>query len=46
MSKHEKKPLPAEQDPDEALTVDLPEAPLAPPDEEPPLQPDGYASGV
>lgn len=46
MSKNEKKPLPAEQDPDEALTVELPEAAPAPPDDEPPLRPDGYASGV
>jgi hypothetical protein len=46
MSKHEKKPPPAEQDPDEAVTVDAPEASPAPPDEEAPSQPEGYASGV
>ena len=46
MSKDEKKPLPAEQDPDEALAVDPPEASPAPPDGEPPSQPDGYGSGV
>ena len=46
MSKHEKKPLPAEQDPEDALKVDPPEASPAPPEEEPTSQPDGYHSGV
>ncbi|HNV42654.1 MAG TPA: hypothetical protein PKM37_13800 [Ornithinibacter sp.] len=46
MSKNEKKPTPAEQDPDEALVVDPPEASPKPPDEEPPSRPDGYGSGV
>jgi hypothetical protein len=46
MSKDEKKPTPAEQDPDEALIVDPPEASPTPPDDEPPLHPDGYGSGV
>lgn len=47
MSK-DKKPLPAEQDPDENLTVDPPKAAPAPPHEQPvpPPQPDGYGSGV
>ena len=46
MSENEKELLPAEQDPDETLTVDPPEASPAPPDEEPPSRPDGYGSGV
>ena len=46
MSENEKRPLPAEQEPDETLTVDPPEASPAPPDEEPPSRPDGYGSGV
>ena len=46
MSGNEKKPPPAEQDPDETLTVDPPEASPGPPDEEPPSRPDGYGSGV
>ncbi len=46
MSKNEKKQPPAEQDPDEDLTVNLPEASPVPPDHEPPLRPDGYGSGV
>ena len=46
MSKNEKKQPPAEQDPDEGLTVNPPQASPAPPDHEPPLRPDGYGSGV
>jgi hypothetical protein len=46
MSENEKKPTPAEQDPDETLSTDPPEASTAPPGEEPPSQPDGYGSGV
>ena len=46
MSNNEKKPTPAEQDPDEDLVVDPPEGSPVPRDEEPPLRPDGYASGV
>ena len=46
MSKNEKKQPPAEQDPDEDLTVNPPQASPVPPDHEPPLRPDGYGSGV
>ena len=46
MSKNEKAPPPAEQDPDEPLVVDPTEASPSPPDQEPPAQPDGYGSGV
>jgi hypothetical protein len=46
MSKHEKKPRPDEQDPDDALNVDPPKASADPPEEEPTSQPDGYGSGV
>lgn len=46
MSNNEKKPTPAEQDPDEDLMVEAPEGSPVPPDGEPPLRPDGYGSGV
>lgn len=46
MSNNEKKPTPAEQDPDEDLIVEVPEGSPVPPDGEPPLRPDGYGSGV
>jgi len=46
MGKNEKKQAPAEQEPDEDLTVNPPEAAPGPPEQEPPLRPDGYGSGV
>ena len=46
MGKNEKKQAPAEQEPDEDLTVNPPEAAPGPPKQEPPLRPDGYGSGV